>query len=91
MLDTAIAKKPGRFKQDNLSPHGRVQNHNIKSSGHNARSAHFLIAEREQSIYDRCRFDIGRFRAEPTNYGVYTRVTHLRVAVPTIICSGEVT
>ena len=29
---------------------------------------HFLIAEREQSIYDSCRFDIGPFRAEPTNY-----------------------
>ena len=28
---------------------------------------HFLIAEREQSIYDSCRFDIGPFRAEPTN------------------------
>ena len=29
---------------------------------------HFLIAERERSIYDGSRFDIGRFRAEPTNY-----------------------
>ena len=29
---------------------------------------HFLIAERERSIYDSCRFDNGRFRAEPTNY-----------------------
>ena len=29
---------------------------------------HFLIAERELSIYDSCRFDIGRFCAEPTNY-----------------------
>ena len=29
---------------------------------------HFLIAEREQSIYVSCRFDIGRFRVEPTNY-----------------------
>ena len=29
---------------------------------------HFLSTEREQSIYDSCRFDIGRFRAEPTNY-----------------------
>ena len=28
----------------------------------------FLIAERERSIYDSCRFDIGRFRAEQTNY-----------------------
>ena len=29
---------------------------------------HFLIRERERSIYDSCRFDIGRFRAEPINY-----------------------
>ena len=29
---------------------------------------HFLIAEQERSIYDSCRFGIGRFRAEPTNY-----------------------
>ena len=29
---------------------------------------HFLIAEQEQWIYDRCRFDIGRFCTEPTNY-----------------------
>ena len=29
---------------------------------------HFLIVEQERSIYDSCRFDIGRFRAEPTNY-----------------------
>ena len=29
---------------------------------------HFLIAERERSIYDSCRYGIGRFRAEPTNY-----------------------
>ena len=29
---------------------------------------HFLIVERERSIYDSCRFDIGRFRAEPANY-----------------------
>ena len=29
---------------------------------------HFLIAEQERSIYDSCRFSIGRFRAEPTNY-----------------------
>ena len=44
-----------------------VQNRNIKSSGHHALSA-LLIAERERSIYDSCRFDIGRFRADPTNY-----------------------
>ena len=29
---------------------------------------HFLITEGERSIYDSSRFDIGRFRAEPTNY-----------------------
>ena len=29
---------------------------------------HFLITERERSIYDSCHFDIGCFRAEPTNY-----------------------
>ena len=29
---------------------------------------HFLIAEQERSIYDSCRFGLGRFRAEPTNY-----------------------
>ena len=42
----------------------------------------FLIA------VDSCRFDIGRFRAEPTNYKfVYTRVMHLHIAVPTITCT----
>ena len=40
------------------------------------------------AIYDSCRFDIGRFRAEPTNYKfVYTRVMHLHIAVPTITCT----
>ena len=36
---------------------------------------HFLIAERERSIYDSCRFDIGRSRARRliTKY-VYTPV-----------------
>ena len=29
---------------------------------------HFLIRERERWIYECCRFDIGRFRAKPTNY-----------------------
>ena len=29
---------------------------------------HFLITEWEQSIYDSSHFDIGCFRAEPTNY-----------------------
>ena len=46
---------------------------------------HFLIAEREWSIYESCRFDIGRFRAEPTNYeNVHTYVTHLHIEVPRI-------
>ena len=45
----------------------KVQNHNMKSSGH-MHAQNFLIAERERSIYDSCRFDIGRFRAEQTNY-----------------------
>ena len=54
--------------EDNLSPHGRVQNHNINHQKLWACSALIvLIAERERSIYDSCRFDIGRFRAEPTN------------------------
>ena len=46
---------------------------------------HFFIAERERSIYDSCRFDIGRSRASRliTKY-VYTPVTHLHTAVPTI-------
>ena len=46
---------------------------------------HFLIAERERSIYDSCRFDIGRSRARRliTKY-VYTPVTHLHIAVPTV-------
>ena len=29
---------------------------------------HFLIAERERSTYDSCRFNVARFLAEPTNY-----------------------
>ena len=46
----------------------------------------FLIAERERLC--RSRFDIGRFRVEPTNYKfVYTQVTHLHIAVPTITCT----
>ena len=37
-----------------------------------------LIAERERSIYDGSRFDMGRFRAEPTNYERRLNlVTHL--------------
>ena len=50
-----------------------VQNNNIKSFEHNARSA--LLDGGTGAIYDSCRFDIGRFRAEPTNYKfVYTQV-----------------
>ena len=65
---------------------GNVQNHNIRSFGHNARSA--LLDRGTGAIYDSCRFDIGRFRAEPTNYKfVYTRVMHLHIAVPTITCT----
>ena len=46
---------------------------------------HFLIAERERTIYDNCCFDIGSFRAiRLITKGVYTRVTHLHIAVPTI-------
>ena len=46
---------------------------------------HFMIAERERSIYDGSRFDIGRFCAEPTNYerGL-NLVTHLHIGVPTM-------
>ena len=63
-----------------------VENHNIKSCGHNARSA--LLDRGTGAIHDSCRFDIGRFRAEPTNYKfVYTRVTHLHIAVPTMTCT----
>ena len=29
---------------------------------------HFLIAEGKRSIFNTCRFDIGGFRAEPTDY-----------------------
>ena len=41
----------------------------------------FFIA---RSIYDYYRFDITRFRAEPTDYEtVHTGVTHSHIAVPT--------
>ena len=72
--------------EENLSSWRNVQNHNIRSFGHNARSA--LLDRGTGAIYDSCRFDIGRFRAEPTNYKfVYTRVMHLHIAVPTITCT----
>ena len=52
-------------------------------------TAHSALLDRGTgAIYDSCRFDIGRFRAEPTNYKfVYTRVMHLHIAVPTITCT----
>ena len=53
----------------------------------NTRSAHFLIAERKRSIYDSFGFDIGRFRAEPTNLRCLHPSDTFRIAVPTIICS----
>ena len=52
-------------RQDKLSSCERYKIITSKALG---TAKHFLIAEREQSIYDSCRFDIGRFRAEPTNY-----------------------
>ena len=49
----------------------------------------FLIAERERSIYDSYRFDIGRFRAEPTNHQRCLHPSeHLHIAVTTITCSS---
>ena len=45
---------------------------------------HFSIAER--SIYDSCRFDIGRFRAEPTNY---ERCLHPRPSDTLAYCSAD--
>ena len=44
----------------------KVQTHNIKLDTIHAE--HFLIVERERSIFKTCRFDIGGFRAEPTDY-----------------------
>ena len=41
----------------------------------------FLIAERERSIYDSCRFDIGRFRAEPTNYERFLHQSHWHICI----------
>ena len=43
-----------------------------------------------RTIYNSCRFDIGRFRVEPTAWfkeGVYIWVTHFHIAVPIITCS----
>ena len=48
---------------------------------------HFFIERDvwERSVYDNCRFDIGDFRATRLiTKAVYTRVTHFRIAVPTI-------
>ena len=64
----------------------KVQTHNIKLDTMHAQ--HFLIAERERSIFNTCRFDIGGFRSEPTDYeSVHTWVIHLHIAVPRITCS----
>ena len=69
--------------EDNLLPHGRVQNHNIKSSGHNARSAH--RNDRSKTVVVSIS---GAFvRSRLITNGVYTRVMHLHIAVPTITCS----
>ena len=69
--------------EDNLLPHGRVQNHNIKSSEHNARSAH--RNDRSKTVVVSIS---GAFvRSRLITNGVYTRVTHLHIAVPTITCS----
>ena len=49
----------------------KVQNQNIKSSGHNARQPSWSLNGNDRSTTvgpDSCRFDIGRFRAKPTNY-----------------------
>ena len=40
-----------------------------------------LIVERERSIYDSCRFDIGRFRAEPTNYERFLHPSHWHICI----------
>ena len=53
--------------KDNLSSCGRYKIITSTALG-TMHAQHFLIAEREQSIYDSCRFDIGPFRAEPSNY-----------------------
>ena len=53
--------------EDNLSSCERCKIITSKALG-TMRAQHFLIAERERSIYDSCRFDIGRLRSEPTNY-----------------------
>ena len=64
----------------------KVQTHNIKLD--TMHTQHFLIAERERSIFNTCRFDIGGFRAEPTDYeSVHTWVIHSHIAVPRITCS----
>ena len=63
----------------------KLQNRNIKSSGHNARSALLYTGDfRERLIYDSYRFDIGRSRASRliTNVSTYTWVRHLHIAYP---------
>ena len=53
--------------EDNLSSCERYKIITSKALG-TMHAQHFLITERERSIYDSCHFDIGCFRAEPTNY-----------------------
>ena len=54
-------------QEDNLSSCERYKVITSKAMG-TMHAQHFLITERERSMYDSCRFDIGRFRAEPTNF-----------------------
>ena len=53
--------------EDNLSSCERYKIITSKALG-TMHAQHFLITEWEQSIYDSSHFDIGCFRAEPTNY-----------------------
>ena len=53
--------------EDNLSSCERCKIITSKALG-TMHAQHFLIAEQERSIYDSCRFDIGRLRSEQTNY-----------------------
>ena len=66
--DLLILKVGHRLIWNIQSPHElrqlivlwKVQTHNIKLDTTHAQ--HFLIAERERSIFNTCRFDIGGFR-----------------------------
>ena len=79
-------QSPHEDRQVNLSRIvlWKLQNHKIESSGHNACSA-FHMDVRERSIYDNCRFDIGRSRASRLITKVsIPGVRYLHIAVPTI-------